>query len=151
MKRLFYISIFLILSNCTTNKTSYWCGDHPCINKSEKEAYFKETMIVEIRGTEKEILSDNTDIEEIIQRSRKEEKKRIKEEKTLAKQVKLDEKIKVKEEKALAKNMKRDKKKMVKINKENIIVKTNNFRVLADEITRKNSFRPYPNINDIPD
>jgi hypothetical protein len=47
--------------------------------------------------------------------------------------------------------MKRDKKKMVKINKENIIVKTNNFRVLADEITRKNSFIPYPNINDIPD
>ena len=39
--------------NCSNNKTIYWCGDHPCINKKEKEAYFKETMIVEVRDLKK--------------------------------------------------------------------------------------------------
>ena len=36
-------------TSCAPNKKVYWCGDHPCINKKEKEAYFKKTMIVEAK------------------------------------------------------------------------------------------------------
>ena len=36
------------------NTGVYWCGDHPCINKKEKEAYFKKNMIVEKRNLKKE-------------------------------------------------------------------------------------------------
>ena len=49
MKLFVYLIIILILSNCSTNRSVYWCGDHACINNKEKEAYFKKTMIVEIR------------------------------------------------------------------------------------------------------
>ena len=47
MKIFFFISFLFLLNSCTNNKTVYWCGDHACINKKEKEAYFKKTMIVE--------------------------------------------------------------------------------------------------------
>ena len=40
--------------SCTNNKGVYWCGDHPCINKEEKEAYFKKTMIVEVKNYNKD-------------------------------------------------------------------------------------------------
>ena len=49
MKTCLFLSIFFLIINCTNTKSIYWCGDHPCINKKEKEAYFKKTMIVEIR------------------------------------------------------------------------------------------------------
>jgi len=49
MKNLFFIFILFMVVACSNNKSVYWCGDHPCINKKEKEAYFKKTMIVEIK------------------------------------------------------------------------------------------------------
>ena len=30
-----------MIISCSANKGVYWCGDHSCINKKEKEAYFK--------------------------------------------------------------------------------------------------------------
>ena len=54
MKILFYLVIFFIFTNCATNKDVYFCGDHPCIDKKERGAYFKETMIVEIKEFKKE-------------------------------------------------------------------------------------------------
>ena len=50
MKLFVYLIIILILSNCSTNRSVYWCGDHACINKKEKEAYFKKTMTVEVKN-----------------------------------------------------------------------------------------------------
>ena len=47
-----FIIIFLVFS-CSNNREVYWCGDHACINKKEKETYFKETMIVEKKVLEK--------------------------------------------------------------------------------------------------
>ena len=38
MKVLLYIFILLLSFSCSTKKQSYWCGDHVCISKSEKEA-----------------------------------------------------------------------------------------------------------------
>ena len=53
MKNLFLILFSFLVLNCSSNKTVYWCGDHPCINKKERESYFKKTMIIEIRDLEK--------------------------------------------------------------------------------------------------
>ena len=39
----------ILLFSCSNNKSVYWCGDHACINKKEKESFFKKTMIVEKR------------------------------------------------------------------------------------------------------
>ena len=89
---------------------------------------------------------------------RLDEKKRIKEEKDLAKQVRLDEKKRIKEEKDLAKqeierNKKTIKQKEVKQDADiaKIDVSSNNvFKKIVEKITKENMFRPYPNINDIP-
>ena len=48
MKILFFLlSIFLLFSCSTKKEGVFWCGDHQCINKVEREAYFKKHMIVE--------------------------------------------------------------------------------------------------------
>ena len=65
MKLLFYLAIFFIIISCSSNKTVYWCGDHPCINKNEKEAYFKKTMIVEVKDLGKKNLKESSEIEKI--------------------------------------------------------------------------------------
>ena len=94
---------------------------------------------------------------------RLEEKKRKKDEKALAKQLKLEEKRRVKEEKKLQKQVKIDEKKLVKkekkitkkiennnISQNTAIFKSTNFEKLVEKITKKNIFKPYPDINDIP-
>ena len=55
MKLIIFLLMSFIFFGCasTSNKGVYWCGDHPCINKKEKEAYFKETMIVEVKKIDK--------------------------------------------------------------------------------------------------
>ena len=46
--KIFLLLSFLILAiSCSSDKSVYWCGDHACINKKERKAYFKKTMIVE--------------------------------------------------------------------------------------------------------
>ena len=199
MKNLLYIIVFFIIIGCSSNKTVYWCGDHACINKKDKEAYFKKTMIIEIKEFKKEGSKNKSEIEKIIQQAEVEEKKaikkekklinqtkleqkrraneekiltkqakleqkrRAKEEKMLTKQAKLEQKRRAKEEKILAKQIKRDEKKILKNEKrvtkkniavkdsvENIVVATTDFKKLVEKITKENSFRPYPDINDIP-
>ena len=46
MRNYLFLFIFFFIISCTSSKGVYWCGDHPCINKKEKEAYFNNTMIV---------------------------------------------------------------------------------------------------------
>ena len=113
MKNCFIILIFILLIGCSNNKKVYWCGDHQCINKKEKESYFKKTMIVEI----KEIPRSNknkSEFEKIKKQALANQKKRINEEKELAKQIRVDEKRRIKEEKELAKQIRVDEKKRIK-------------------------------------
>jgi len=193
MKNLYLLMIFFLLISCTNNAGVYWCGDHACISKKEREAYFEKTMIVEIRDLKKENSKKKSVIENITQRAKNEEKRRIKEEKELAKQAKLEEKRRIKEEKELAKQAKLEEKRRIKeeeelekqinleekkrtkegkkllkqtkmnkkinnrqkdvsdsINFENSPVVLNEFDKILKKIIRKNTLRPYPDVNDIP-
>ena len=148
MKNILYLIILFIFTSCSTGKDTYWCGDHPCINKKEKEAYFRKTMVVEIKNLEKKTSKNNSEIGKIIQQARKGEKKRIKEEKKLAKQA-------LKEEKKLSK--KKSKKLNKKKSEKQIVasvagskIEISEFKTWLERITKKNSFRPFPDINDIP-
>ena len=114
MRSLVCLIILFILTSCSTDKDTFWCGDHPCINEKEKEAYFKKTMIVEIKDLKKKTLKSNSEIEKIIQQAQKGEKKRIKEEKIVAKQAKLEDKRIKKEEKNMAKRAKLEAKRIKK-------------------------------------
>ena len=127
-KYIFYLAL-IILTACSNNKSVYWCGDHPCINNKEKEAYFKKTMIVEVRNFNKRKIDDDSEIKKILDQAKINEKKRIFtekellkkekiEEKELAKQIKIDEKRRIKEEKELAKQIEIDEKKRIKEEKE---------------------------------
>ena len=162
MKILLYFIILFIFTSCSTDKNAYWCGDHPCINKKEKEAYFKKTMIVEIKDLKKKASKNNSEIEKIIQQARKGEKRRFKEEKNKAKQAKLEAKIKKKEEKYLTKQIEQDQAEIIKKKTSKQSVNTDagiesptsispNFNKLVEKITKRNILRPYPNINDIQD
>ncbi len=114
MKKLFLVIILFLLSNCSASKDTYWCGDRPCINKEEKEAYFKKTMIVEIKDIEKKSSKNNSEIEKVILQAQNKDKKKIKEDKYLDKQAKLETKRKKKEEKRLAKQAKLEVKRIEK-------------------------------------
>jgi len=191
----FIILIFsLLLMNCSNSKKVYWCGDHACINKKEKESYFKKTMIVEVRDVKKNNKKKSSEIEliekqaevqlkkeiknekELAKQIRLEEKQRIKEAKELEKQTRLEEKRKNKEAKKLAKQASSEKRKIEKQNKKlvkkksdvtkklplkaekqtdtnvvKIYTSTDEFNDLVEKIRKKNMFRPFPSINDIPD
>jgi len=193
MKYLILLIFSLLVFACSNGKRVYWCGDHACINNKEKEAYFKKTMIVEIRELSKQNKKSKSELEIIKKQAGLEQKKEIKNEKELSKQVRLDKKRRIKEEKELAKQVRLDKKRRIKEEKElakqvlleekkiikeekksykKKVLKTENvplekeivintgiarinissteFKELVEKITNKNMFRPYPNINDIP-
>ncbi len=114
MKKLFYLFLLFIIISCSNTKKVYWCGDHPCINGKEKEAYFKKTMIVEIRELDKVSDKNKSEVAKIMKQAKVKEKNRIKNEKYLAKQIKIEEKMRIKEEKKLAKQEKLDEKEGIK-------------------------------------
>ena len=76
-----------------------------------------------------------------------EEKRLIKEEKDLAKQINLEEKKRIKGEK-------KSYKRKIYVNKEKQLKKAeidlDEFSELVEKITKKNTFKPYPDINEIP-
>ena len=140
-------------------------------SKSELEIIKKQAGIEQ----KKEIKNEK----ELGKQARLDEKSRLKEEKKLAKQVRLDEKRRLKEEKKLAKQARLEKKegandiwKVEKKSSKKKVIKTENvpskkeviintgiakidissteFKKLLEKITKKNMFRSYPNINDIP-
>ena len=118
MKYLILLIFSLLLFACSNGKRVYWCGDHACINNKEKEAYFKKTMIVEIRELSKQNKKSKSELEIIKKQAGLEQKKEIKNEKELAKQVRLDKKRRIKEEKELVKQVRLDKKRRIKEEKE---------------------------------
>ena len=174
MKILFFLIIFFSFVSCSVNKKVYWCGDHACINKKEKEAYFKKTMVVEVKTKYHKSTKNDTDLElirqqvlsgekkriikekDLAKQIKYEKKRRIKEEKELAKQIRIEEKLRIKEEKKLSKVSKFEKKQPAKnttVTNNQVIseeAKSIKFNELVEKIIKKNSFRPYPDINDIP-
>lgn len=133
--RFFLILLLFAINGCTNNDIVYWCGDHACINKKEKESYFKENMVVEIRKMKKskKYISDLENIqknaglktESSIDKESKLTKKNvvndqdsISNEKMLAEKAFLKQKRLIEEEKALAKQVKLEEKELKKKNKE---------------------------------
>ena len=114
MKKCLFYLIFFLIFGCTNSKVVYWCGDHPCINNKEKEAYFKKTMIVETRSIKKGSYKGDSEIEKLMKQAKIKEKKRILNEKELKKQARLDEKRRKKEEKRLEKQIKLEEKRRQK-------------------------------------
>ena len=176
MKNLALVLFIFFVFSCTNNKTVFWCGDHACINKKEKEAYFKKTMTMEIKSITNKNKKDYSSNEKILQQINTDAKKRVSEKKKLAKQLKLEEKMRVKKEKKLAKQLKLEEKMRVKkekkltkelksknkkkiVNedkltkqtklKKNVEISPTIFTELKEKIFEKNLFRPYPDINDI--
>ena len=92
MKVVLSFALIILLSTCSSNKSVYWCGDHPCINKKEKEAYFKKTMIIEKKILDKKNKKNLATSEKIIKEAKIKEEKRIKKEKELKKENKLEQK-----------------------------------------------------------
>ena len=145
MKKYTYIALFIFIIACSGNKGVYWCEDHPCINKGEKEAYFKKTMIVEVRNYNKNNIKKDSEIEKILNQAKLNEKKRklsekelLKrakiDEKELAKRIKLEEKKRKKEEKELAKQLKLDeKKRKKKVKKTEKVVKLDNKKIKKEK------------------
>ena len=175
MKHLILLIFLFLLPACSNGKKVYWCGDHACINNKEKEAYFKKTMIVEIKELSKQNKRSKSELEIIKKQAGLEQKKEIKNEKELAKQVRLEEKRRIKEEKELAKQVrleekrstndiwkeekKLSKKKALKTENKEIVINTGivsvnisstEFKELVEKITKKNMLRSYPDINDMP-
>ena len=124
---------------------------------------------------EKKLTKEEKKLEKATEKQAKlDEKKRIKREKEESKQAKLDEKKRIKEEKALAKQIDLEEKKRIKDEKKmkNNTIKQvkidknpkkgelkgnlakgdqqDKFIEIVERINKKNIFRPYPDINDIP-
>ena len=180
MKNLPLIIIFFLLIGCSNNKQVYWCGDHACVNKKEREEYFKKNMIVEVRNYDESKKMSQSEIKAIEKQIKLDEKKRLKKNKNIArdmkaekkrqakeakrlkKQAKLEEKKRIAEEKRLKKlsklekKRKKDKKKKEKKINMNIIknesVKTNSsFTSLVEKVKKKNLLKEYPDISKTPE
>tara|TARA_B100001248_G_scaffold49951_1_gene32234 strand:- start:377 stop:943 length:567 start_codon:yes stop_codon:yes gene_type:complete len=49
MKKIFFLFLIIILSNCSKPKTVLICGDHICINDAEAKRYFEENLSLEVK------------------------------------------------------------------------------------------------------
>ena len=114
MKLIANLFILLILVSCSNSKIVYWCGDHECINKKERESFFEKNMTVQIKEIKKSNNKQILQSEKILKQAKIEQKKEIKLEKELKKQAKLEEKNKIKKEKELKKQAKLNEKRRIK-------------------------------------
>ena len=48
-----FISLLLLLNNCSKPKTVLICGDHICVNKAEAQQYFEENLTIEVKIIDK--------------------------------------------------------------------------------------------------
>ena len=74
MKNLLFLFILFLTISCASNKGVYWCGDHPCINKKEKEAYFKKNMIIEMKSAKKTDYKNNSEVEILMRQAKDKER-----------------------------------------------------------------------------
>ena len=122
MKKIILPILLLTLSSCVNqSKTVYWCGDHPCINKKEKEEYFKKYMTVEKRILNKKDKAYLSEIEKITAQAEVNQKQKIQKDNEQNKLVKLKKKRRIKEEKRLKKEAKREEK--IRLKKQRKMIK----------------------------
>ena len=137
MKLILFIFTLFLLNACSSNNSGvYWCGDHPCINKKEKEAYFKKYMIVEKRNLKKEKSKNKNDLEQNIEQAKVKEKKRVISEKDLLKESKLNEKQRLKNEKRMLKEAKIREKELLKEEKKLENKVKNDEKIYSKVITK---------------
>ena len=168
----FFILLFFIfiLTHCSSNDFVYMCGDHVCLNDKERAAYFKKTMIVEIRDANKKNIKKSPEEKRKIKEAKLEQKKRIKEEKRIKKQDKIAEKIrnkKIRDSEKIAKKVKKINIKKVNKNtsstiqqienKDEVILaeislirELNNFDEILQSIMSRNAKKSFPDINNFP-
>ena len=109
--RFFLIFSFLLtITGCGNTNKVYWCGDHPCLNKKERKAYFEKNFTVEVRELNKKNKKKFSPTSEIMIKAKKNEKERIRNEKNILKQAKLNEKKRIIEEKKSIKKARLDEK-----------------------------------------
>ena len=109
MRITLYILALFFLTSCTNNpsKSVFWCGDHECVNKKEKDAYFEKTLTVEKRLINKKTKKNFTEIEKIKKQIKLDEKKKLSKEKNAKKLAKIKKKNDAREKKELKKIAKR--------------------------------------------
>ena len=105
--------LFFIFS-CSNNKVVYWCGDHACINKKEREAYFKKTLIVEVKNINNDNSKNDSNVKKIQEQLLTNDKER----KVLEKEAKINKKKEIQKQKELEKQAKINKKKEIQKQKE---------------------------------
>ena len=127
------IVLIFSLNSCSNTKTVYWCGDHACVNKKEKETYFKKNMIIEKRVINRKKKKDKSTLDVIIDNqslnndsnnknltaySKNADDSLKLNKKKLSKEARLKEKKRIKEEKELAKQIRLEEKMRIKQEKE---------------------------------
>jgi len=173
--RIIYLFILLIsITTCSNNKKTYWCGDHPCINKAERKSYFKENMIIEVKSIDKKDKKKLSNYEKLMKQAEINQKRKALKEKKLTKELKKEKKdkekkaikqSKLKKKKISKKQSKINKRKKLKKETKKIKKKDKNkkfaqikkpeisksiFDQLFNDIKGKNALKPYPDINNIP-
>ena len=93
MRVYIYFIIFIFITSCSNNNEVYWCGDHACANNKEKEAYFKKTMIVEIRNLDKKNTESLSTNQKILNESKSEAKNTVIVSEESIDEIKLEEEI----------------------------------------------------------
>jgi len=130
MKKYLYLIIFIFAISCSSNKGVYWCGDHACSNNKEKEAYFKKTMIVEVRNLDKNYKERVSENEKILNQSESKKKKIVIKKKELEKEIILEEELRAKKEKEIEQQIEIQEQEIAKMEK-----KLNDEINLEEELT----------------
>ena len=163
MKIYKYLTIFIFIISCSANKGVYWCGDHACANNKEKEAYFKKTMIVEVRNLNKKDKNKDSENEKILKQYQPVETKLVIKSEELDQQIELEEEQRANEAKRMEEQLKleeeqilneeKNEQKTISTFKKSVEISeasSMNFDDLVDKILARNSSRSFPKINDIP-
>ena len=106
MKFIFFMILVFFLTNCSSTKKVYLCGDRECVNKKEANQYFEENLYLEVMFKDKkkirviDLVKLNTGEIKYKEKEKKNEnffKLNNKEKKIIKKQVKIKENILKKE------------------------------------------------------
>ena len=165
MSKYLKLLFLFALVSCSGNKQVFWCGDHECVNKSEKEEYFKKYMIVEIRKKNKTSDIEISKVNEIIQQASlnnknnpkeienkkltwKQKRLKKKQEKRFAKKVLQEERKKIRDKKELQKQLLKKEKVVKKLQKDKKLI-TKNKKIEKKSLLTKKINEKSSSFNDI--
>ena len=151
MRLILFLTTIILLTNCSKPKTSFICGDHVCINKSEAEQYFADNLTIEVKVinnknqedvnlVELNLKENNNKRKEIIVFAKKETNNKLK-------VLSNNEVSKIKEDLKKRKKEKKITKKVVK--KDQIEIRTKNIKKVNKSITHNNKERVLKNSIDL--